>query len=81
MQKPMLLSDIPTFNEQCADTAIYFSLDNTNDVVEKIKSLKNNPQQLKELAISGKKRVLENFTLDHHLASLRKIYQQVLSNN
>ncbi len=81
MQKPMLLSDIPTFNEQCGDTAIYFSLDNTNDVVEKIKALKNDPQKLKELAIKGKERVLENFTLNHHLASLRKIYQQVLSNN
>ena len=81
MQKPMLLSDIPTFTEQCGDTAIYFSLDNTNDVVEKIKSLRNDPQKLIELAISGKKRVLENFTLDHHLASLRKIYLQVLSNN
>ena len=80
MEKPMLLSDIPTFNEQCLDTAIYFSLKDVNDLVEKIKSLKNDKEKLSEMAIKGKNRALENFTLEHHLTSLRKIYQQVLSN-
>jgi L-malate glycosyltransferase len=79
MEKPMLLSDIPTFREQCADTAIYFSLNSIDDFVNKLKQLRDNKEQLKQLAISGNKRALQNFTLDHHLAVLRKIYSEVLS--
>lgn len=81
VQKPMLLSNIPTFTEQCADTAIYFSLDNVQDLVEKIIYLRDNATKLKELAVKGQQRVLENFTLDHHLISLRKIYKEVFDKN
>ena len=78
MQKPMLLSDIPTFTEQCADTAVYFSLDDTADVIEKIKMLRNDRAKLADLAARGRQRVLNNFTLNHHLVTLRKIYNLVL---
>ncbi|MEO8768518.1 MAG: glycosyltransferase [Ferruginibacter sp.] len=78
MEKPMLLSNIPTFTEECDDTAVYFSLDDVNDLVDKIKTLKNDPARLKQLATAGKNRVLQYFTLDHHMATLRKIYKDVL---
>ena len=39
MQIPMLLSDIPSFKEQCADTAMFFDLNNTADFVNKLKQL------------------------------------------
>ena len=79
MEKPMLLSDIPTFREQCGDSAVYFSLKGVNDFVEKIGLLKNDPNRLQQLAISGRNRVLQRFTLEHHLASLRDIYKKVLN--
>jgi len=78
LQRPMLLADIPTFREQCAETAVYFSLDDVNDFVNKITSLQNNPQRLHEMGITGMQRVLQRFTLQHHLASLRSIYATIL---
>ena len=79
MEKPMLLSDTPTFTEQCGDTAIYFPLNDANELAEKIRSLKNDPEKLRELALKGKSRVIENFTLEHHLKKLRKIYEATLA--
>lgn len=78
MEKAILLSDIPTFREQCADTAVYFSLNDVNDLAEKIMLLKDDMAKTKELALKGKERALKNFTLDHHLLSLRKIYTRIL---
>ena len=78
MEKPMLLSNIPTFTEQCDDTAVYFSLNDVNDLTDKIKTLKNDHVRLKQIATAGKNRVLQYFTLDHHMAALRKIYKDVL---
>ncbi len=78
MEKPMLLSDIPTFTEQCADTATYFSLNDVNDLANKIRVLKNDPARSRELAIKGKNRVLQHFTLAHHMETLRKIYKDIL---
>lgn len=78
MEKPMLLSNIPTFAEQCDDTAVYFSLNDVNDLAEKIEALKNDPRRLQQIASAGKNRVLQYFTLDHHMATLRKIYKEIL---
>jgi glycosyltransferase involved in cell wall biosynthesis len=78
MEKPMLLSNISTFTEQCDDTAVYFSLEDVNDLANKIKALRNDPARLKQIATAGKERVLQNFTLDHHMATLRKIYKEIL---
>lgn len=78
LEIPMLLSDIPTFWEQCADTASYFSLNDPNDFVSKIIRLKENPSELARMAESGRDRVLKHFTLDHHLAKLRSIYENEL---
>lgn len=77
-EMPMLLSDIPTFREQCEGTAEYFSLAEMHDFIQKVLWLKNNPDRLKQMAEEGRKRVLENFTLDHHLKNLRQIYREEL---
>ncbi len=77
-EKPMLLSDIPTFREQCAGTAEYFSLQDVDDFVQKVQSLKNDLAKLRKMAAEGRERVLQNFTLDHHLENLRKIYMEEL---
>lgn len=79
MEIPMLLADIETFREQCADAAIYFSLNDPADFIDKLLVLKNDKKLLNELTVSGKKRVLENFTIAHHLTKLRSIYIAVLN--
>ena len=34
--------------------------------------------KLRKMAAEGRERVLQNFTLDHHLENLRKIYMEEL---
>lgn len=78
MEKPLLLSHIPSFTEQCEDTAQYFDLTNPADFAEKAMSLAQNKAQMAQMAAAGKQRALQNFTLAQHLEGLRRIYQKVL---
>ena len=80
MEIPMLVSDIPSFREQCADTAVFFDLEDTGDFIRKLEELATDKEKRKQLAVSAKKRVLGNFTLEHHMAGLRKIYTDTLNN-
>ncbi len=75
---PMLLSDIPTFREQCDQTANYFSLSDVSDFINKVKYLRDHPEELRKNAIAGKDRVLSKFTIDHHMTALRQIYAKIL---
>lgn len=81
MQMPMLLSDIRSFREQCEETAVYFDLNNVNDFVSKIKSLTSNKNNLIEMGMHAKERVMKNFMLDTHMQGLRNIYSELLSVN
>lgn len=81
MQMPMMLSDIPSFKEQCADTAIYFDLNNTDDFVNKFTKIVADKNLRDELALAAKQRVVNNFTLAHHMEGLKKIYTEVLNHN
>lgn len=80
MGVPMLLSDIPTYREQCADTALYFSLSDTSDFPKQVRYLYENRQALQAMAEAGKKRALENFTLTDHVRQLKAIYAEELQN-
>ncbi len=78
---PMLLSDIVSFHEQCEETAMYFSLDDVNDFVSKLRSLAANESLRKQLIDRAYQRVVGNFTLQHHMKQLRRIYIENLNNN
>jgi glycosyltransferase involved in cell wall biosynthesis len=78
LSMPMLLSDIESFREQCESTAEYFELTDINQYVSKLKLLSSNPDKLDEMGNAAKQRVLTNFTLEHHLEGLRKIYTETL---
>lgn len=78
---PMLLSDIPSFGEQCADTAVYFNLDNISDFITKLKQLAADESLRKNIAAAAKQRVINNFTLQHHMLGLRKIYAETLNDS
>jgi glycosyltransferase involved in cell wall biosynthesis len=79
MGVPMLLSDIPTYREQCADTALYFSLTDTSDFVKQVTYLAENKTIRLSLAAAGQKRALGNFTLNDHVKQLDGIYRDALS--
>ena len=79
MQMPLLLSDIPSFREQCEETAVYFDLDNIDDCVEKIKCFSADKQVLEKMGQLAKQRAVHNFTLMHHMAGLREIYTEALN--
>ena len=75
MGMPLLLSDIPSFKEQCEGLAEYFSLTDVNDLAQKIKQLsqeRNN--SLRERGEKLRQRAISNFTLPQHIEGLRKIY-------
>lgn len=81
MKVPLLLSDIVSFREQCEDTAVYFSLEDVNDFAEKVKRLAADAGLRKRLADSAYERVCRNFTLQHHMQELKKIYHESLIKN
>lgn len=72
---PLLLSNIPSFKEQCEDGALYFDLDDTSDFAEKLLQLKEDKELRSVLFEKSFKRVSENFTLQHHLKKLKEIYK------
>lgn len=76
MRIPLLLSDIPSFREQCEECAIYFDLNNNGDFILKLNDLINDDQKRIILAGNAQKRVLENFTLTRHMSGLKKIYEK-----
>lgn len=79
MQMPLLLSDIPSFKEQCDGIAEFFSLEDVNDLVKKLSSLsKRSGDELKTMGEKARQKAINNFTLQQHLQGLREIYTSAL---
>jgi len=78
MKVPLLLSDIPSFREQCEETAVYFSLDTINDFAVKLKTLASDRDKLLKMGTESRERIINNFTLEHHMNGLREIYEEAL---
>ena len=78
MNMPLLLSNISSFREQCAETAIFFDLQNTSDFLLKLRAMASDRSHLSKLAAAGKERAINNFTLEQHMFGLRKIYSELL---
>lgn len=81
MKVPLLLSDIVSFREQCENTAIYFNLNNVQDFADKVKDFAADPALRIQLSEAAYKRVIDNFTLPHHMNQLKKIYIDSLTPN
>jgi glycosyltransferase involved in cell wall biosynthesis len=79
MRLPLLLSDIPSFKEQCGDCATYFDLSHTSDFNEKLNYLIEHPEVRSEKASRGFERVTHNFTLARHMTDLKEIYFNALN--
>lgn len=80
MRKPLLLSDISSFREQCEDNAWYFSLADEQDAADKIVALSIlDKNELFARAEAGRQRVINNFTLAKHISGLREIYKEAFA--
>lgn len=80
MKVPLLLSDIVSFREQCADTSMYFSLSDVHDFAAKVRMLAADTPLRNRLAEKAFERVNMNFTLQHHMQQLKQIYSESLTN-
>ncbi len=81
IRSPMLLSDIPSFREQCDDTAVFFDLQNVDDFIAKLKMIAADRELTDKLTAAARQRVTDHFTLEHHMKGLRKIYTDTLNDN
>ena len=82
MRMPLLLSDNPSFREQCEDNAWYFSLSDAKELADQIVLLSTiDKAVLYDKAEAGRQRAVINFTLPQHIAGLRNIYKDALIKN
>jgi glycosyltransferase involved in cell wall biosynthesis len=79
MKLPLLLSDIPSFKEQCENTAIYFNLESNKDFSNKLTTFMNDAVMRNDISEKGYQRVLKYFTLPDHVAELQRIYNETFS--
>ncbi|HEX7905924.1 MAG TPA: glycosyltransferase [Chitinophagaceae bacterium] len=72
---PAILSDIPVLREVTNNKAIFYKLDNTKDLVEKIKAIADYRVDLNEYASSNFERVQRIASKDNYMHTLSKLYQ------
>lgn len=75
---PLLITDIPSFKEQCSGAAQFYQQHNVEDFIEKLLTLKQDKQALQLLSSKSKERVTTQFTLQQHLQKLEAIYNAEL---
>ena len=71
---PAILSDIPVLREVTNNKAIFYSLDNINDLVGKISSIANHEVDLDEYARSNFERVQRIASKDNYMHMLSNLY-------
>ena len=82
MGMPLLLSDINSFEEQCGESAFYFSLNDPVDINNKLLEISRmSKPELKLVGEAGRQKAISNYTLTHHIEGLRKIYTAALLSN
>lgn len=80
MGMPLLLSDIPSFREQCGSSADYFSLHDLKDLTRKLVKLSGmSKPALNAIGEEGRRLAIGQFTLPHHVEGLRRIYADALA--
>lgn len=75
---PLFLSDMPSFREQADDVAVFFDLSDPKDFATKLKEHLIDSDTMSQMGINAKNRVLNNFTLNHHLQIVRRFYELAL---
>lgn len=71
---PAILSDIPVLREVTGNKAIFYNLNNTSDLVEKITAIANHKVNLDEFAKANFERVKKIANKENYMGMLRKLY-------
>jgi glycosyltransferase involved in cell wall biosynthesis len=75
---PLILSDIPSFKEQCGEEALYFSLTDVASGVRAVLALMENPEAAFVRADNALERVQQHFSKEQHLKKLQEIYNKLI---
>jgi glycosyltransferase involved in cell wall biosynthesis len=73
---PAVLSDIPVLREVTNDNAIFFDLNNTNDLVQKLTAIANHEIDLDGFAKTNFERVRKIANKDNYMSMLKKVYME-----
>lgn len=72
---PALLSDVPVLREAGGDSAIYFDLNNTDDIIQKVNSILSNRHRLVEWSEKAWKRASAIAKKEQYLEKLMALYK------
>ena len=75
---PLLLSDIPSYKEQCGDAAVFYKLNNEDDFIDKLKSSISNPILLRNNIQKGVERVEDLFKIENYIDQLKALYSKTI---
>lgn len=73
---PLLLSDIPSYKEQCGDAAVFYKLNNEDDFIDKLKFSISNPILLRNNIQKGIERVDDLFRFENYIHQLKALYSK-----
>lgn len=73
---PVVLSDIPVLREVTNNNAVFFNLDNTADLVQKLTAIANHEIDLNEHAALNFERVKKIASKDNYMSMLKKVYME-----
>lgn len=81
MEKPVVVSDIPTFRYFISDmhNGVFFKLRDPGDMAEKVVSLMKNHDLQVQLGRNARITVIDKFSLDAMLNSTEAVYEEVLN--
>jgi glycosyltransferase involved in cell wall biosynthesis len=76
---PVMASDIPVLREVTAGNALFFDLNNSGDLVRKIKTVLEGKINLQDLALKGQLRAREIASEEGYIKNLNSIYQSIIN--
>lgn len=81
MEKPVVVSDIPTFREFIIDkvNGLYFKVRDPEDLAEKVTFLMENKNLRGQISKKARSTVLEKFTIDKMIDYTETLYSEVLN--
>jgi len=81
MEKPVVISDIPTFKEFVKDkvNGLYFKVKDTEDLAEKVLYIKKNDFIKTQIVKNARYTILEKFSLENMLDQTETLYRKVLN--
>ena len=75
---PVIASDVGGISETIDDPRFLIDPFNDDDILHKIeKIIEMDKEELKQVGIMNRKKILEKFTLDNHVIRLKQIYEQI----